>query len=88
LMTILNIAAFGETMMATYLTFLAPDEVDSVIRAFDPRGWLARLGLQLPSMASWRGESTRRPSLSAYHQLEFPFEAVDAGANARTASAG
>ncbi len=87
LSTILNIAAFGETIMAAYLTFMAPDEIDAFIRALDPRGWLARLGVRLPSFASWHGDRTT-PALSGFHQLEFPFEAVEAGANAQTASAG
>jgi hypothetical protein len=29
-------------MMATYLTFLDPDQLDALLRPFDPRTWLRR----------------------------------------------
>jgi hypothetical protein len=45
---ILNVPGFGEVMIATYVTFLAPDELDAVLRFLDPRTWLARLGLLVP----------------------------------------
>ena len=35
-----NIPIFGELMTACYLTFLAPDELDAMLRRLDPRGWL------------------------------------------------
>jgi len=54
---ILNVPGFGEVMIATYLTFLAPDELDAILRVLDPRLWLARLGLRLPVASLWR--STR-----------------------------
>ncbi len=84
---ILNIAAFGETMMSVYLTFLAPDEIDSLIHALDPRGWLARLGVRMPSFLGWRSARSN-PALTAYRQLEFPFDGVEASAGAGTVSAG
>jgi hypothetical protein len=70
---VLNIAAFGETMVATYLTFLDPDELDSVLRALDPRAWLARLGLVVPGVASWSGRGEPAP-IAGWQQLEIPFE--------------
>jgi Vitamin K-dependent gamma-carboxylase len=83
----LNIAAFGETMMAVYLTFLAPDELDSLIGALDPRAWLARMGVRMPSLLGWRSARSN-PALTAYRQLEIPFEGGEAGAGAGTFSAG
>ena len=37
-----NIPIFGELMIASYLTFLAPDELDALLRRLDPRNWLDR----------------------------------------------
>jgi hypothetical protein len=34
-----NVPLFGELMTASYLTFLAPDELASLLRAFNPRHW-------------------------------------------------
>src|SRR5262249_12881721 len=39
-----NIPIFGELMTAAYLTFLAPDELDRLLRAVDPRRWLGLRG--------------------------------------------
>jgi hypothetical protein len=39
-----NIPIFGEMMTACYLTFLAPDELDAVLRTLDPRRRLRRGG--------------------------------------------
>jgi hypothetical protein len=76
----LLVPAFGEVMTATYLTFLAHDELEATIRFLDPRPWLARLGLSLPSVVFWR--SVGRPvGLPTLQQLEFPFD----GANAQGA---
>jgi hypothetical protein len=48
---VVNIPIFGELMTACYLTFLTVDELDTMLRALDPRAWLAarrRSGLVLP----------------------------------------
>jgi hypothetical protein len=37
-----NIPIFGELMTACYLPFLTPGELDSLLRALDPRAWLGR----------------------------------------------
>jgi hypothetical protein len=37
-----NIPIFGEVMTACYLTFLAPDELDALLRTLDPRRWFRR----------------------------------------------
>ena len=42
ILLIVNIPIFGELMIATYLTFLTPDELDSLLRAINPRSWLRR----------------------------------------------
>ncbi len=73
----LLVPGFGEVMTATYLTFLAPDELDAFIRFLDPRAWLARLGLRVPGIEFW--QSVGRPvSLPGLEQLEFPFDVADA----------
>jgi hypothetical protein len=73
----LLVPGFGEVMTATYLTFLAPDELAATMRVLDPRPWLARLGLRWPSAAAWR--SLGRPvSIPGLQQLEFPFEIAEA----------
>ena len=43
-----NIPIFGELMVASYLTFLPPDELDILIRTLDPRSWRGRKPLQPP----------------------------------------
>jgi hypothetical protein len=70
--SILNIPGFGEFMIVAYITFLAPDELDAVIRCLDPRVWFARFGLDNAVAALWR-RSNPRP-LPGWQQLEFPFE--------------
>ena len=62
---ILNVPGFGEVMTATYLTFLAPDELDAVLRFLDPRAWLARLGLRMPSFAALAAPSVDPPRCPA-----------------------
>jgi hypothetical protein len=42
IMLTINIPVFGELMCASYLTFLAPDELDALLRPLDPRRWLRR----------------------------------------------
>lgn len=70
---ILNIPGFGETMCATYLAFLDPDETMAVVKALDPRAWLARLGIRRPSLDFLRGrESTI--ALPSWQQREFAFD--------------
>jgi hypothetical protein len=68
---ILNIPGFGELMCATYLAFLDPDEAMAVVRALDPRAWLARLGLRRPSLDFLRGRETV-VGLPSWQQREFP----------------
>jgi hypothetical protein len=69
----LNVPGFGETMTATYLVFLAPDEINAVIRFLDPRAWLARLGVSAGSLAVF-GRLDRPTAIQGLHQLELPFE--------------
>ncbi len=70
---ILNVPGFGEVMIATYVTFLAPDELDALLRFLDPRPRLARLGLHLPVAAFWNSAGRGAP-LPGLHQLELPFD--------------
>jgi Vitamin K-dependent gamma-carboxylase len=73
---ILNIPAFGEVMTAVYLTFLAPDELDALLRFLDPRTWMARLGVSFHGRALW-SRAGRTAAVPGYQQLEFPFEGLD-----------
>jgi len=75
---ILNVALFGEVMIAVYLTFLDPDELDALLSVLSPRAFLARLGLRVPSLASWQAGG-RPVTLPHLQQLEFPFEGAEAG---------
>jgi hypothetical protein len=72
----LNVPMFGEAMMATYLTFLAPDELDALLRLLNPRALVARLGLRASQFAAWKtaGSSVAIPVLE---QLEFPFGSAE-----------
>ena len=77
---VLNVPAFGEMMIATYITFLAPDELQTLVRLLDPRGALARLASRFSSEAlSRRG---RRLSLGGLQRREFPLEGADVRAGA------
>ncbi len=58
---ILNVPGFGEILVATYVTFLAPDELDALLRFLDPRRWLARLGLRLPVAPLWNSGARGAP---------------------------
>jgi hypothetical protein len=42
ILLVVNIPIFGELMTACYLTFLAPDELDTLLHTLDPRTWLGR----------------------------------------------
>jgi hypothetical protein len=70
---VLNIPGFGEVMCATYLVFLDPDETMALVRALDPRGWLARLGYHRPSLHFLRG-GDRPVALPSWQQREFAFD--------------
>jgi hypothetical protein len=41
-MLTVNIPIFGELMTACYLAFLTPEELDALLRPFNPRNWFAR----------------------------------------------
>jgi Vitamin K-dependent gamma-carboxylase len=80
---VLNIPGFGEIMCATYLMFLDPDEVGSLLRVLDPRGWLARLGIRRPSLDFLRG-ADRSMALPSWQQREFAFDGAEVHAGAET----
>ena len=71
---ILNVPGFGEILIATYMTFLAPDELDALLRFLDPRRWLARLGLRLPVTPLWNSGARGAPRCPGLYQLELPFD--------------
>jgi hypothetical protein len=68
----ITVPVFGEVMVATYLTFLAPDELDTILSTLSPRAIFARLRLGGAQLSSWRagGGAVALPGLQ---QLEFPF---------------
>lgn len=65
---VLNVPGFGEAMIASYLTFLAPDELYALMGRLDPRGALARLGSVFPPANLW--PAGRQVSLPALERLE------------------
>jgi Vitamin K-dependent gamma-carboxylase len=71
---VLNIGAFGEAMCATYVTFLAPDEVAALLRWLDPRAAFARLASLLSPANFW--PTGRQVSIPALQKLDFPVDAV------------
>jgi hypothetical protein len=75
---VLNVPGFGELMTATYLTFLAPDELDALLRFLDPRPRLARLGLRLPVAPFWTatGHSTAIPGMHQLSLVRGPWSVV------------
>ena len=70
---VLNIPGFGEMMCATYLAFLDPDEAMALVRALDPRVWLARLGIRRPSLDFLRGRENPI-AMPSWQQREFAFD--------------
>lgn len=44
-----NIPIFGELMVACYLLFLAPDELDALLRRLEPRHWFGRSRASAPA---------------------------------------
>jgi hypothetical protein len=70
---VLNVAFFGEIMCAMYLTFLAPDEVDALLRALNPRTWLVRLGVRWPNLGVLP-DANRPLTIPGWQQLEFAFD--------------
>ncbi len=67
---VIVVPCFGETMIASYITFLAADEVESLLRALDPRRVLAWMGLSARATANALNPGTPTP---AWQQLEIPF---------------
>jgi len=76
IMVIVNIPIFGELMIASYLTFLTPDELDTLLRTLDPRSWFGRRRRSspvIPGRVDGPSQSsgphslvgTREPSLAA-----------------------
>jgi hypothetical protein len=83
----LIVPSFGECMIACYLTFLAPDELDAILRAVDPRPILAWLFRPLAGLVPWR-RAPQPVSLAGWQQLDLPLNVVDAQAPAQSLSAG
>jgi hypothetical protein len=65
---VINVPGFGEAMIATYLVFLAPDELNTLLRRLDPRAALARLASLFSPANLW--PAGRQVSLPALQKLE------------------
>jgi hypothetical protein len=75
-MLLLNIPLFGEMLIASYLLFMAPDEVDRLLCRLNPAAWFA--GVHLPGgLLSSRIRSAS--DLSTWRQLELGFHSPDEG---------
>jgi hypothetical protein len=83
---VLNIPGFGEIMCATYLTFLAPDELDALLRRLDPRSALARLASLFSFANLW--PSGRQVSIPALQKVGFPRERAEGRSGAEPVAAG
>jgi hypothetical protein len=84
---VLLIPGFGELMIATYLVFLDPDEVDRLLHVLDPRAGLARLGVRWPSFGFLPGAVERPIGLAGWQQLEFGFDRAEASPGAEPIAA-
>jgi hypothetical protein len=49
ILAVVNIPIFGEIITACYLTFLAPEELDTMLATLDPRSWLSRVAGLIPA---------------------------------------
>lgn len=68
---LVNVPLFGEQMTGLYLLFLAPDELQALLRFLNPLHWFSR-------RSAWPSLSPR-PALAGWRQLELAFEAVETG---------
>lgn len=71
---LVNVPLFGEQMTALYLVFLAPDELDGLLRFLDPRAWFGR------RRSGWETISSRLApagALAPWHQLELVFDSPE-----------
>lgn len=72
---LVNVPLFGEQMTALYLLFLAPDELDHLLRFLDPRAWLARKRGQWAAIpSSFRPAPAGLPKI---RQFDLAFENRD-----------
>jgi hypothetical protein len=74
---ILLVPGFGEVMTATYLTFLAHDEITALGHFLDPRRWAERLGIRL-ALPRFSAGLERPATLANVHQREFAFDGSEA----------
>jgi hypothetical protein len=70
IMLLVNAPLFGEMMIAAYVLFMAPDEIDRLLRRLNPLGWFAERSLPR-WLLSARLKSASE--LSAWRQLELGF---------------
>jgi hypothetical protein len=74
-----NIPIFGELMIASYLTFLPPDEFDALLRTLDPRSWRGRTRGR-PAAAVIPGRVDGPSQFRGPHATaDVPAEAIGAG---------
>ena len=66
-----NVPIFGEVMTACYLVFLAPDELNALIRHMNPRSWFRRTSHSRAPLANVPGRRVDPPSgLAGGHHLD------------------
>lgn len=74
IMLLVNAPLFGEMLIAGYILFMEPDELDRLLSRLNPLGWFAersRLRRLLPARLG------AAPGTSAWRQLELGFPASD-----------
>ncbi|WP_406696058.1 HTTM domain-containing protein [Singulisphaera sp. Ch08] len=65
-----NVPIFGEVMTACYLVFLAPDELNSLIRCLNPRSWFRRRSETGAPLAKVPGRVDSPSGLAGRHQFD------------------
>jgi hypothetical protein len=74
IMLLLNVPLFGEMLIASYLLFMDPDEVDRILRRINPAAWLS--GVRIPG-GQWNSRIRSASDLTAWRQLELGFRSPD-----------
>ena len=74
IMFLLNIPLFGEMMIASYMLFMAPDELDGILRRLNPLSWFAER-----SLPRWLAIGRFKPAseLTSWRQLELGFSSEE-----------
>src|SRR5271157_3354838 len=71
---LVNVPLFGEQMTSLYLLFLAPDELESLLRRLNPWAWFRRQDVGLRALSARLDPSS---ATAAWRQLELSFDAPE-----------